>query len=217
MSWSKESWKRIEGIYTEILNMPFITQLTEGTLPLEQFQFYVLQDSSYLENFGRALALIAARAHDVEDILTFTRFAEGAIVVENALHESFFKEFNIDKSGPIGPTSHHYAHFLKSTAALDQVEVAMAAVLPCFWIYKKVGDEILKNQKTKNNPYQKWIDTYAGEEFGILVDQAIKTCDRVAATCTSQQQERMHAAFYTASQLEFMFWDSASALRKWPF
>ena len=217
MSWSKASWQRIEGIYSEILKMPFITQLTDGTLPLEQFQFYVLQDSSYLENFGRALALIAARAHDVEDILTFTRFAEGAIVVENALHESFFKEFQIDKSGPVGPTSHHYAHFLKSTAALDQVEVAMAAVLPCFWIYKKVGDVIYEKQKQQNNPYQKWIDTYAGEEFGVLVEQAIAACDRVAASCTAQQQERMHHAFYTASQLEFMFWDSASALHSWPF
>ena len=217
MSWSKASWQRIEGIYSEILKMPFITQLTDGTLPLEQFKFYVLQDSSYLENFGRALALIAARAHNVEDILTFTRFAEGAIVVENALHESFFKEFHIDRTGALGPTSHHYAHFLKSTAALEQVEVAMAAVLPCFWIYKKVGDVIYEKQKQQNNPYQKWIDTYAGEEFSVLVEQAIAACDRVATTCTAQQQERMHHAFYTASQLEFMFWDSASALRTWPF
>ena len=217
MSWSKASWQRIECIYSEILKMPFITQLTDGTLPLEQFQFYVLQDSSYLENFGRALALIAARAHDVEDILTFTRFAEGAIVVENALHESFFKEFHIDRTGAVGPTSHHYVHFLKSTAALDQVEVAMAAVLPCFWIYKKVGDVIYEKQKQQNNPYQKWIDTYAGEEFGVLVEQAIAACDRVAASCTAQQQERMHHAFYTASQLEFMFWDSASDLHSWPF
>ena len=34
MSWSKASWQRIEGIYSEILKMPFITQLTDGTLPV---------------------------------------------------------------------------------------------------------------------------------------------------------------------------------------
>ena len=86
----------------------------------------------------------------------------------------------------------------------------MAAVLPCFWIYKKVGDYIYENQSVKNNPYQQWIETYAGEEFGLLVDQAINCCDRVAETCSDNQKELMHKAFYTASQLEYNFWDSAS-------
>jgi thiaminase/transcriptional activator TenA len=51
---------------------------------------------------------------------------------------------------------------------LAQVEVTMASVLPCFWIYKKVGDHIYQQQNKQNNPYQTWIDTYAGEEFGLL-------------------------------------------------
>lgn len=217
MKWSESCWKKIQPIYSEILNMPFITQLTEGSLPLEQFQYYIRQDSAYLENFGRALSLIAARAHNVEDILAFSRFAEGAIVVENALHESFFEEYNIEKNTQISPITHHYAHFLKSTAALDQVEIAMAAVLPCFWIYKAVGDVIFSNQNGQKNPYQKWIETYSGEDFGVLVNQAINICDRVAENCTEQQQKRMYDAFYTATELEFMFWDSASNLRKWHF
>ena len=45
------------------------------------------------------------------------------------------------------PVCHHYVHFLKSTAALDAVEIAMAAVLPCFWIYQKVGDYIYDNKR----------------------------------------------------------------------
>ena len=97
MKWSNTSWNNIQSIYDKIIEMPFINQLANGTLPLDQFQFYIQQDSIYLENFGRALALIAARAHEVDDVLTYTRFAEGAIVVENALHESFFKEFKISR------------------------------------------------------------------------------------------------------------------------
>ncbi|MFI8379396.1 thiaminase II [Leeuwenhoekiella sp. NPDC079379] len=215
MKWSNTSWNRIQPIYDRIIKMPFINQLADGSLPLEQFQFYIQQDSIYLENFGRALALIAARCHDVQDILAYTRFAEGAIVVENALHESFFNDFKITKTQQISPACHHYIHFLKSTAALDQVEVAMAAVLPCFWIYKEVGDFIYANQTSKNNPYQKWIDTYAGEEFGLLVEQAIAICDRVAQNCSQSQLDKMHSAFYIASQLEYMFWDSASKLNSW--
>ncbi|WP_416445737.1 thiaminase II [Leeuwenhoekiella sp. A16] len=214
MNWSTQSWNTIDSIYNNILELPFITELMEGTLAIDKFQFYIAQDSVYLEHFGRALALIAARAHEKEDILTFIRFAEGAIVVESALHESFFKEFNIEQKALPEPACHHYVHYLKSTAALDQVEVAMAAVLPCFWIYKQVGDYILKNQ-SGNNQYQKWIDTYAGEDFGLLVQTAIAICDRVAKECTEKQQSKMTDAFITASKLEYMFWDNAYKLKIW--
>ncbi|MBN9297387.1 MAG: thiaminase II [Filimonas sp.] len=214
MNWSAKTWEASKPVYNDILELDFIKELMQGDLALEKFQFYIAQDAIYLEHFARALALIAARAHRVEDALAFTRFAEGAIVVENALHDSYFKDFNIQQTG-IGPTCHHYIHFLKSTASLDAVEVAMAAVLPCFWIYKEVGDYIYANQHKGDNPYQKWIDTYAGEEFGVLVQQAISICDHAAAQCTPAQQEAMTVAFVTASKLEWQFWQSAYDLHRW--
>jgi len=215
MKWTDKTWTQIEPIYQKILNMPFIEELQAGTLPLEKFQFYMGQDSFYLENFARSLALIGAKAHCVSHALDFIRFAEGAIVVEKALHDSYFKEFGLNQRGNIEPTTHHYINFLKSTSALDQVEVAMAAVLPCFWIYQEVGDSIYKNQLSGENPYEKWIDTYAGKEFKELVIKAKNICDSVAENCTTQQQERMTQAFVEASKLEFMFWDSAYQLKTW--
>ena len=215
MKWTDKIWTQIEPIYQKIIEMPFIEELQKGTLPLEKFQFYMGQDSFYLENFARSLALIGARAHRVSHALDFIRFAEGAIVVEKALHDSYFQEFGLSQRGSIEPTTHHYINFLKSTSALDQVEIAMAAVLPCFWIYQEVGDSIYKNQLSEDNPYQKWIDTYAGKEFKELVIKAINICDSVAENCTPQQQERMTQAFVEASKLEFMFWDSAYQLKTW--
>lgn len=215
MKWTDKSWNSIEPIYQKIIEMPFIKELQNGTLPLEKFQFYMGQDSFYLENFARSLALIGARAEHIDHALDFIRFAEGAIVVEKALHDSYFQEFGLANRGNIEPTTHHYINFLKSTSALDQVEVAMAAVLPCFWIYQEVGDYIYNNQLKENNPYQKWIDTYAGEEFETLVIKAKEICDLVAENCTETQQQKMTDAFVAASRLEFMFWDSAYRLKIW--
>ena len=215
MKWTDKAWETISPIYQNIIEMPFIKELQNGTLPLEKFQFYMGQDSFYLENFARSLALIGARAERIDHALDYIRFAEGAIVVEKALHDSYFQEFGLENRGKIEPTTHHYINFLKSTAALDQVEIAMAAVLPCFWIYQEVGDYIYKNQLAEKNPYQKWIDTYAGEEFGELVTKAKKICDVVAENCTATQQKRMTQAFIAGSRLEFMFWNSAYQLKKW--
>jgi len=102
-----------------------------------------------------------------------------------------------------------------STAAIDQVEVAMAAVLPCFWIYQKVGEHILAHQNKTDNPYQSWINTYGGDAFGLVVKKAINICDEAALNCTPAQQSKMTDAFMTACKLEWAFWDSAWRLETW--
>ena len=217
MKWSEQTWKSIEKIYSSILDMPFINEMADGTLPKDKFQFYMAQDSLYLEHFGRALALIGVKAHNIGEALTYMRFAENAIVVENALHESYFLDFGVADKGIIQPACHHYVHFLRSTAALEPVEVAMAATLPCFWIYKNVGEYIHANHQSDGNPYQKWIQTYGGEEFAIAVKKAIDLCDQAAENTTDRIRQKMTEAFITASRMEYEFWDSAYQLKKWNY
>jgi thiaminase/transcriptional activator TenA len=216
MSWSKSAWEKAQPIYDQIVIMPFIKGMIEGTLHREKFNFYIAQDARYLENFGRALAMIAARAHRKDHVLDFIRFAEGAIVVESALHAGYLGGQEGEKKIEVSPACHHYNSHLISMATLESVEVAMAAVLPCFWVYKEVGDYIFQHQKKEGNPYQEWINTYSGNDFGIVVNKAIQICDEVATTCTPAQREAMTDAFLTGCQLEWMFWDSAWRLERWP-
>ncbi|MBL0740350.1 thiaminase II [Chryseolinea lacunae] len=215
MTWSVSAWKTAEPIYAAITRMPFIEELMAGSLAQEKFKFYIAQDSHYLEHFGRTLSLIASRAHGKDTVLEFIRFAEGALVVESALHAGYFEQLGIADKPAVSPSCHHYNAFLYSTAAQAQVETAMAAVLPCFWIYKAVGDHILQHQNKNGNPYQQWIDTYGGEAFGVLVQKAIRMCDEAAETCTPAQRDAMTEAFVTACRLEWLFWDSAWRLEHW--
>lgn len=215
MKWSEQAWLQIGNLYSNIIDMPFITELSNGSLSVDRFKFYMAQDSLYLEHFGRALAFVGAKANDIHHVLDFLRFAEGAIVVENALHETYFKDFGLSERGNLQPACHHYIHFLKSTAAFEAVEIGMAALLPCFWIYKEVGDFILKNSTTENNPYQNWISTYGGEDFALSVQKAIDICDKVADKTTPAIREKMLEAFLTSSLLEFDFWQGAYDFRNW--
>lgn len=214
MNWSDQAWQSATPVYDRILQMPFLDELGKGTLPLEKFRFYIQQDSCYLEHFGRTLATIGAKAINLEDALSFIQFAANAIIVEKALHASYFRQFNIDDERKIEPACHHYIHFLKSTAAFEPVEVAMAAVLPCFWVYKKVGDHIYTNQSGSQNPYKEWIETYAGEEFNKVVGSAIAICDNAASQVSNSIRDTMTHAFITACRLEYDFWDAAYNLRK---
>lgn len=100
-------------------------------------------------------------------------------------------------------------------AALEPFPVVLAALLPCFWIYLEVGKDI-HARAAKPIAYQAWIETYAGEEFASAVRAVIATTDEVAARASGETVQSMHAVFTRATQLEWMFWDSAYHLAKWP-
>ena len=112
---------------------------------------------------------------------------------------------------PLSPACHHYVSYLLATAYAEPYEVLLGALLPCFWIYAEVGRDI-HARAAAANPYQAWIDTYAGEEFHAAVRAMIAATDEAAAAASSSLRERMHAAFTRATQLEWMFWDSAFRL-----
>jgi len=216
---SREAWNRNAVLYETIRTLPFNAQLASGALSESRFKHYITQDAHYLVGFGRALALAAAKAPDADRIVQFAKAAEGALVVERALHGSFFRQYGITAQlfahAPLSPACHHYVCYLLATAYAEPYEVLLAALLPCFWIYAEVGRDI-HARAAAANPYRAWIDTYAGEEFHAAVRAMIAATDDAAKEVNSPLRARMHAAFTRATQLEWVFWDSAFRLEAWP-
>jgi thiaminase/transcriptional activator TenA len=218
-NFSASAWSANLTLYEQILAMPFNQQLCAGTLSEIRFQHYIVQDAHSLEGFARALALAAAKAPNADQIVHFAGAAQTAILVERNLHSDFFDRFGIMAADFAAarptPACDHYVSYLLRVAALDPFEVALAALLPCFWVYREVGKHI-HAEAAAGNPYQTWIDTYAGEDFEQAVDAVIAASDEAAATASPALQVRMYGAFTRAVQLEWMFWDSAYREATWP-
>jgi thiaminase (transcriptional activator TenA) len=219
VSFSQDAWQRIGPIYGAILELPFNRELAAGTLSRERFTFYMLQDASYLSYFARALAVTAARAPDNDALIQFAGSAREAVVVERALHEGFFRQYGISPAEAAAaepsPTCAHYTHYLLGLGYNAPYEVSVAALLPCFWIYWEVGKHLL-GTAAADNPYQDWIDTYADEAFADGVRKVIRIADQIAEAASPTVRDQMFGAFVRASQLEWMFWDSAYRLERWP-
>lgn len=218
-AFSTQAWAANAAAYETIRTMPFNADLASGTLTTQRFKHYIVQDAHYLIGFGRALSLAAAKAPDPEGIVQFSRAAQDAIVVERALHGGFFHDYGIGPDTfartPLTPACDHYVSYLSATAYAEPFEVLCAALLPCFWIYKEVGDDIFSRARP-DNPYRAWIDTYAGEEFGTAVAAMIAATDTAARHASPRLRERMHRAFAHATRLEWLFWDSAYREAAWP-
>jgi len=215
MKWSDDAWERVKPIYNKILTMPFNTELSNGTLQKEKFIFYLTQDAYYLLEFGRTLSAISARMQNADLVMAFAGFSTGAIFAERSLHESYFVEFGLASEVQPTPSTLLYTNYILNQAAYANVEIAVAAVLPCFWIYNAVGDHIFAQQNGNGNPYKRWIDMYAGVEFAAAVEKAIDITDELAAQASAATQQKMLEAFEMATRLEWMFWNSAYELEKW--
>ncbi|GLK85427.1 thiaminase II [Ancylobacter defluvii] len=216
---SQEAWQGNLAVYEAIRTMPFNEALAAGTLGVSRFRHYMVQDAHYLIAFGRALAVAAAKADDADGLVQFAEAAKVAVIVERSLHTDFFRSFDISPAAfeatAMSPVCHHYSSFLIASAHAEPYPVVLAALLPCFWIYAEVGRDIL-GRAVRPNPYDAWIDTYAGEEFHEAVRAVIAATDRAAEASSPTVRARMHRAYAHASKLEWMFWDSAWREADWP-
>src|SRR3712207_6323959 len=181
---TNELWRSITSIYNEILAHRFLRGLTDGALTEERFRFYVLQDALYLREYARALSLTGVRSPDESALVMFNEHAVGAITVERSLHEGFLKDLGVtqeeaDRTAPT-PTTLAYTSYLLKLASLGDYSEVLGAVLPCYWIYWEVGKALLESG-SPNPMYQKWIDTYGGEDFGASVRAVLDLTDGACA------------------------------------
>ncbi len=219
MSATGALWRAIEPIYAAILAHPFLRGLTDGSLPGETFRFYAVQDALYLRDFARALSLAAAHAPREEWIIMLNEHAAGALTVERTLHESFFTDWGLTPEAvaatPLAPTNVAYTSYLLAVASGRPFHEAIAALLPCYWIYWEVG-KTLERASSRDPLYARWIGTYASEEFGAVVRAVLACTDTLAAPLGDDDRAAMHRHFVTTSRYEWMFWDMGWRREAWP-
>src|SRR6266850_2213083 len=219
MTFTGELWASIAPIYDAILRHPFLRGLSDGSLAPEAFRFYVIQDAHYLRDFARALSIAAAHAPREDWIIMLNEHAAGALRVERSLHETFFREFGLSEKDvaavPLAPTNLAYTSYLLAVAYGTPFHEALAALLPCYWIYWEVGKE-LERAGSADPLYKRWIGTYASEEFGAVVRAVLSATDRVAERLRPPEREAMRIHFLTTGRYEWMFWDMGLRREAWP-
>lgn len=214
-NFSARLWQRIGPIRAAIDALPFLARLEDGSLGRERFDYYLGQDARYLFSYGKALAAAASQADTSDDVLFWATAARTTFVVERQLHAAHVQELDGVEASP---TCLAYTTYLQALAGDGSYPVLAAGILPCFWIYQDVGDRMLRRigNRLSGHPYQDWISTYADPEFAQATADAIGIVDRLAGEAGDQIRDRMGHAFVTASRYEWMFWDAAHRMERWP-
>jgi thiaminase/transcriptional activator TenA len=217
--WTARLWASAEPIFAAILDHPFLGGLADGSLPAESFAYYLAQDAHYLRDYARALAIVGAKAPSHAEAAMFGRHAAETAEVELALHETLLPQLGIAPADldaiPPSPTTTAYTSYLLASGYGGSFAEGLAAVLPCYWIYQRVG-EALVERGSPDPRYQRWIDTYAGEAFAETVAQVLAVAERVGGQLGVDDERRAHLRFVTTARYEWMFWDAAWRHEAWP-
>ncbi len=142
--------RRGERIWRAIEAHPFLRELHAGTLPMDRFTYFILQDYVYLLDFAQVLCQGAAKSPDLETLELFARHALGAVEVERSFHASFGKTLGLSRQQldavQKGPITQAYIGHLQAVARSRTLNEIVAAVLPCYWIYGEVGRRLYRKR-----------------------------------------------------------------------
>ena len=218
MKFTDSLWVSIEDIYDKILKHPFIRGLIDGSLDEEAFRFYVIQDALYLRDYARGLALLGTKAPNDQWLMMFVEHARDAIVVERALHESFFNDWQLREedvnSTPMAPTNLLYTSYLLRIAHERPFPEILGCFLPCYWIYWEVGKELEKRGSPKEL-FRRWIQAYSSEVYGSIVRQVLDVMNQVAQGAGEGDLKSIRNHFMITSKLEYLFWDMGFHKQAW--
>lgn len=202
-------WQQALPLYRKMLAHPFLTGLADGTLPMEKFRYYMLQDAIYLGRYAKALNVVAAKAPTQEISQFFSEGAIGCIKEERQMHAQYFSAAEL-KAARMAPTCAAYTNHMLAVAHQGTFADGVAAVTPCYWIYAEVGRELIK-RGSKNKDYQQWINQYGGESYGVTVKRELAVVDGLTHFDAASFEEH----FMASVRYEYLFWDMAWRLEKW--
>ena len=199
---------------------PFVVGIGDGTLPLEQFQFWIRQDYLFLIEYCRLFGLAAARAPDLETLTRFADLLHATAWTEMDMHRSYAAQFGVSaeelEREEMAPATRAYTDFLVRVAATGDFAELVSALLPCIWGFSEIGQRLAETSRPTDHRYAAWIEMYASTEFAELAAWCRELLDRVAGGAGAETQRRMEDAFLTSSRYELAFWESARTQERWP-
>ncbi len=213
MSFMEETIEKVLPIWNACKESRFIREMKSGSLPMEKFKFYMIQDSIYLKNYARIYGLAIFQATCLKDIQFYYSILCFVTESESALRLNYLKQFgmNDDDIEHISPAreNQQYIDFMLDIAKQGDNRKILMALLPCMLSYTYIFHSIADEADTQQSPYWDFIQDYSDEgilkEYKAWCDYA----DACFADCDNDEKAELQLIFKKASLLELNFWEMA--------
>ena len=206
-------------IWEKCLRHPFVTAIGDGTLGVEKFQYFMLQDYLYLFDYAKVFALGVVKAQDRALMQTFSQNVNAILNGEMNIHRAYMQRLGIteEQVSAVQPALDNlsYTHYMMAVADMGGPMEIVASILACSWSYAEIGQALAQIPGAAAHPfYGEWIQGYASEDYTATNQALIELMDELAAGATEDQIAHLTDIFVNCSRYELGFWDMAWELRQ---
>ncbi|MEO0497011.1 MAG: thiaminase II [Pseudomonadota bacterium] len=196
--------------WTAYTDHSFVRKMGDGSLPREAFEHYLVQDYLFLIQFSRAYALAIYKSRSVADMRASLMGLQAILDVEMKLHVKLCADWGLSErdleTAPEARATIAYTRFVLDAGAAGDLLDMKVALAPCMIGYGEIGGKLAARTKS-SNPYNVWINEYAGSDYQDLMHGTIEELDREAGrSFTESRYRELRRLFEAATWLEADFW-----------
>ena len=219
MKTTEHLYEAATPVWERCLNHPFVTGIGDGSLPVEKFRFFMLQDYLYLFDYAKVFALGVVKARDPELMRTFAKNVDEILDGEMKIHRAYMKKLGITEEQvfAVKPSLDNlsYTNYMLAVANAGGPMEIVASILACSWSYAEIGQSLSRIPGAAEHPfYGEWIKSYASKEYSEVNEALIGLMDLLAENADEEQLSHLTDIFVNCSRYELGFWDMSWELRQ---
>ncbi|PON23681.1 hypothetical protein TGAM01_v207327 [Trichoderma gamsii] len=202
----------VRSVWDEFVYHPFVMALGNGTLPVESFKGYIVQDYLYLIHFSRANALAAYKAKSIGDISRSNEIVSH-ILHEMKLHINYCNSFGIAEP-EIQATQElqactAYTRYVLDVGQSEDWLALQMALAPCLLGYGAVAKMLHAHADTvrDGNTYWAWIENYNADDYVEAVRLGSELIEKNIRLQSPSRIEELIKIFVHATKMEIGFWE----------
>lgn len=218
MPLTQELRHKYHDLWEKMVTHPFVLEMGDGTLPVEKFRSYFLQDYVFVRDLVSLTALGMSKAPDFAAASMLNQFLTGILNPENDLFVRAFKELGASENdystARALPAIQAFGDFLMRVGLEGDFEGIITALFVTEGTYLDWGTRLIEAGKRPANPiYHEWIDLHGPDVLGELVGWMGDHLDKANF---GNRRPRIERIFLTTLRYEYRFWDAAYYGERWP-
>lgn len=203
---------------------PWIEAMAAGTLPVEKFVSFQVNDAPYIVDLHRTLAIGVSKAPpgSAWTKAALTVLDDVWVLNEIEAKQEILRDLGITGKlridpGAYTPAREAYANHLVRTALEGSIGDIAAALLPCAMFTQVIGERF-KGVTIDGPPaYQKWADIYVQRAVHRMAQAHAAMMEQEAARTDDAGRARMKLLYLRSLQHQIDVFDSAWELAvTWP-
>ena len=162
MTLTQELRHQHHDLWHRMVTHPFVSEMGDGTLPVEKFRAYFLQDYVFVHDLVAMTSVGLAKAPTFLDANQLHQFLAGILNPENDLFVRAFKELGVSEeeyaAASASPVTQAFGDFMVRTGLEGRFEDIVTVLYVTEATYLDWGTRLLEAGKRPRHPvYQEWI------------------------------------------------------------